>query len=141
MSMVIFVTFGLQNVLCPTANSFLASDAVLNQSDHTSINYRDDVVAFGLIYDFNVMSQILSSQADIALNSDWHGVDITSLFRYPGLIGADDTCSRYIQSLPPCSVPNKLIGSPALAPPNNVSCPAPDILKNIEPKGRVSLIH
>ncbi|KAJ3272963.1 hypothetical protein HDU76_010854, partial [Blyttiomyces sp. JEL0837] len=106
MIMVAYFTFGLQLSLCPDDGAIPSADAALNQSDHVSIPYRDEVIISGYLYDFNDTAKLLATKAGITLTADWHGADITGLFKPPR-----DQCQQYTQQPPKsCTVQNKYGG-------------------------------
>ncbi|KAI8848466.1 hypothetical protein BC829DRAFT_215364 [Chytridium lagenaria] len=132
MSAVAFLSFGLQASLCPDSRGSLVSDAVLNQSDHLTLNYRNNVVIYGYIYDFGEVRDRLSGRGNIQLTSDWLGRDITSLFQ-----PAVDACAG-ISTIPTpkCFVENRFPGSPSLEPNPGEPCPSYSWLEGLKPAGR-----
>ncbi|KAI8593687.1 chitin synthase [Geranomyces variabilis] len=123
-----FFSFGLKPVLCPNGSSSSDSDAYLNQTDHLSVPYRDGVIIFGSLYDFNATARMLAQRANIELTADWHGIDISRLFA--GRPTAD--CMTLLGGVSvDCTVPNPFPLSPALQPPDGVGCPDPTWLSGI----------
>ncbi|KAJ3115915.1 Chitin synthase, class 3 [Phlyctochytrium bullatum] len=132
MATVAFLSFGLQTALCPgnRANSY--SDAILNQDDHLTMNYRNSVIIYGNIYDFTEVRDRLAGRGNIQLTADWLGRDITALFQ-----PSYDACS-VVPSIPtrPCTIPNRFPGSPSLGPAPGDRCPSYSWLEGLQPSGR-----
>ncbi|KAJ1562705.1 hypothetical protein HK405_008904, partial [Cladochytrium tenue] len=133
MTLVAFETFGMQLAWCPASASSSVSDAALNQSDHTSIAYRDDVVIFGYIFDFTQVQDLLFSRIGTNITADWHGRDISLLFRPT----VDNCESAGLPSETTCSVPNPYPGSSPLEPANGYGCPSAALLDALQPTGRL----
>ncbi|KAJ3149297.1 hypothetical protein HDU86_007020 [Geranomyces michiganensis] len=122
-----FFTFGLKPALCPGGSSS-ASDAYLNQTDHQSVPYREGVIIFGALYDFDATARMLAQRANIQLTADWHGIDISRLF---AARPAPD-CMTYLAGIiVDCTVQNPFPLSPALQPPEGVGCPDSSWLSGI----------
>ncbi|KAI8911392.1 chitin synthase [Powellomyces hirtus] len=128
-----FFTFGLKPVLCPGGASS-ATDAYFNQTDHISIPYRDDVIIYGSLYDFDQTARMLAQMGGIELTADWRGVDITRLFSSRP---SDDCMNRLGLTPTNCSVPNPFPASPALQPLPDGPCPDPSWLSGMKAKKRL----
>ena len=130
-----FLTFLIQPLLCHglDASGPPLSDFSLNQSDHTTIPYREDVIIAGSFYNFQKTKDVLFAKSNgyINLTHDWIGADITSLFAFRY---SDDPCATYISNRPrPCSVQNKFLNSPPLQPEPGASCPDETWLQEFGP--------
>ncbi|KAI9204203.1 chitin synthase [Polychytrium aggregatum] len=129
-----FMTFGLKPALCPDDGQDVYTHTFFDPKDHTSVLYNDDVVVFGNIYSFSDMSTLLASTILVNLTADWHGQDLTQLFK-----PATDLCSDYIKIDPAlCSVPNPFPLSLPLQPAKGMPCPSISILSALRPKGRLA---
>ncbi|KAJ3417076.1 Chitin synthase, class 3 [Chytridiales sp. JEL 0842] len=133
MACVAFVTFGLPSLLCPGNDGFPASDSVLSQADHLTIQYRSDVIMNGYIYDFNETASLLYSKAGITLTPEFYGADLTTLFK-----PSRDACERFYPSPRTVAcVAYSRYGSPlngAISGP--LGCPDSTLLQALIPKGR-----
>ncbi|KAJ3411900.1 hypothetical protein HDV05_001535 [Chytridiales sp. JEL 0842] len=134
MACFMYMTFGMKATFCPNDTISNIADAALNQTDHFTIPYRDDLIIYGYIYDFVQVAEILAVRGGIALTSDWYGSDITKLF--PPQI---DRCATFTTTLnlEACSIPNKFPRSPPLAPRPGQPCPELSWLQGLSPKGRL----
>ncbi|KAI9348786.1 chitin synthase-domain-containing protein [Zopfochytrium polystomum] len=131
MVLVGFETFGIQLAWCPDGGVSRSEDAALNQTDGVSIAYRDGIVIFGSIYDFDDVSMLLSRNGGITLTPDWHGADISQLFETPA-----SACSPFPN--PPqhaCTVRSRYPGVPALALPSQACLPIA-LIESLKPRGR-----
>ncbi|TPX36550.1 chitin synthase [Synchytrium microbalum] len=119
-----FMTFGLRPLLCPSTQTTSTSDAYFNQTDHLSKVYRDDVVINGYIYDFNDTAARLAyySGGTIILDADWHGQDISRLFKP---FNSSNACNAFAMvDTSSCTIPNPWsLSSPSLGPVINGFCP------------------
>ncbi|KAJ3214153.1 Chitin synthase, class 3 [Dinochytrium kinnereticum] len=118
--------------LCPDSRGSTISDAVLNQNDHLSLNYRNNVVIYGYIYDFSEVRDRLAGRGNIQLTTDWLGRDLTPLFQT-----SLDACSGISTiPVPKCSIENRFPGSPSLEPNPGEPCPSYSWLEGLKPTGR-----
>jgi chitin synthase len=141
MAVFAYLTFGLKSTFCPD-DSLNTANAALNQSDHLTIPYRDDVKIYGFLYDFDEVADRLITKGGIELSSDWYGTDITALFE-----PRPDRCSTYSPQITStlseatgaynCTVPNKFPRSPSLEPRQGQPCPDYSWLRGLVPKGRL----
>ncbi|KAJ3331769.1 hypothetical protein HDU76_002267 [Blyttiomyces sp. JEL0837] len=132
MGCVAFLTFGIKPSLCTDSWPMPSLDATLNQSDHYTRIYRDNVLIYGFIYDYASVAQRLQDRGAIALTADWHNMDITTLFR-----PSPDKCQRFTMNANyTCSVPNQFVGSPPLKPLPGRPCPDYTWLDGLRPVGR-----
>ncbi|TPX66219.1 chitin synthase [Chytriomyces confervae] len=123
MTIVAFLTVGLQFAFCPSIAS-LVSNAVLNQENHRDLAYHSAVFIFGHVYDFNQTAQLLS-KSNLVLTSDFMSADLTPLF-------LATACSSFGGAAQSCSVRARFGGS-SLSP---AVCLDPAIIDQLTPKGR-----
>ncbi|KAI8820276.1 chitin synthase-domain-containing protein [Fimicolochytrium jonesii] len=127
-----FFTYGLKPLLCPNGSS--PDTAFFNKTDPNVIPYRDDVVISGTLYDFAATRDVLHQRSTVNLTDDWHGVDVTRLFRRYSA----DACAGYSNvQQSDCIIPNKYPLSPALAPGPAEPCPDLAWLKGVKTSGRL----
>ncbi|TPX56607.1 chitin synthase [Spizellomyces sp. 'palustris'] len=123
---------GLKPALCPDDGSS-ATDAFLNQTDHTSIPYRDDVIVRGFLYDFQDVRNLLAQKSGIEMSADWHGMDLTQLF-----VSIPDACAGFGSAASqPCSVPSRYVNGAPLEPGPGQACPDWNALSSLKSKGRL----
>ncbi|KND01274.1 uncharacterized protein SPPG_03084 [Spizellomyces punctatus DAOM BR117] len=127
-----FFSLGLKPALCPDDGSS-ATDAFLNQTDHTSIPYRDDVIVRGFLYDFQDVRNLLAQKNGIEMSADWHGMDLTQLF-----VSIPDACAGFGRAASqPCSVPSRYVNGAPLEPGPGQACPDWNALSSLKSKGRL----
>ncbi|KAI8833005.1 chitin synthase [Chytriomyces cf. hyalinus JEL632] len=124
MTIVAFLTVGLQFAFCPSIAS-LVSNAVLNQENHRDLAYHSAVFIFGHVYDFNQTAQLLSKTSNLVLTSDFMSADLTPLF-------LTTACSSFGGAPQSCAVRARF-GGGSLSP---AVCLDPAIIDQLTPKGR-----
>ena len=73
----IFITYGLNLVLCPESRSNEAYSTVVN--GERVVGYREDVRVFGRIYDLDVMKKFFEMKG-MTLPNDYQNMDLGPIF-------------------------------------------------------------
>ncbi|KAJ1548018.1 Chitin synthase, class 3 [Cladochytrium tenue] len=128
-----FINFGIPAALCPGGTAIDYSLAVLDQADHRTPVYREDVTVYGFVYPFDDVAAVLAQAGSINLTIDWYGADLSRLFQPDA-----DACAPFRPASQnySCALQDRIAGSPSLAPAPGQPCPSLSWLDGVAPHGR-----